>query len=77
MHTLVQAASRALAEQDAETLERLAEEVRNRNLSPFSLNLREVAGALDVLTKQVKAAETHLGMPAITPSTDERDPWAR
>lgn len=77
MHTLVQAASRALAEQDAEMLERLAEEVRTRSLSPFTLNLREVVGALDVLAKQVKVAETHLGVSATQLHPHEREPWAR
>jgi len=64
MHTFVQTASRALAEQDVETLERLAEEARKQSLSSFGLNLCELSGALNVLTKQVKAAETHLGLPA-------------
>lgn len=70
MHTLVQAASRALAEHDAEALERLVEEARNGSVRPLSLNIRELIGALDVLTTQVKAAETHLGM-------NEWKPWER
>lgn len=70
MHTLVQAASRALAAQDADALERLVEEARAGSVRPFSQNLRELAGALDVLAKQVRTAETHLGM-------NERKPWER
>ncbi len=77
MHTYVQAASRALAAQDADTLERLAEEVCKRSLSPFSLNPRELSGALDVLAKQVKAAETHLGLSANSSNPNEWTPWGR
>jgi hypothetical protein len=75
MHTFVQAASRALAQQDAEMLERLAEEVCKQTLSPFSLDLRELSGALDVLTKQVKIAETHLGLPAMPNNSNEWNTW--
>lgn len=76
MHTLVQAASRALAQQDAGELERLVEAALAQSAHPMSLNLRKLTDAVDVLTRQVRVAETHLGISSHTVHQKERGPWA-
>ncbi|MEZ2345969.1 hypothetical protein [Terriglobus sp. RCC_193] len=76
MHTLIQAASRALVQQDADELERLVEAALAQSVHPLSLNLRELSNATDVLARQVRVAEVHLGISSQLPTQKEHNPWA-
>ena len=77
MHTLIQAASHALVRQDADKLERLVEAALAQSAHPLSLNLRELSHATDVLARQVRVAEVHLGISSNTTTQKEHNPWAR
>jgi methanogenic corrinoid protein MtbC1 len=77
MHTLVQAASRALVQQDADELERLVEAALAQSARPLSLNLRELSEATDVFARQVRAAEVHLEISSYAATQKEHNPWAR
>ena len=76
MHTLVQAASRALAQQDADELERLVETALARRVDSQSLNLRELSDAARVLSRQVRMAEVHLGISSQMTPQKEHNVWA-
>ncbi|WP_047487902.1 hypothetical protein [Terriglobus sp. TAA 43] len=76
MHTLVQAASRALARQDADELERLVETALAQRADSQSLNLRELSDAARVLSRQVRMAEVHLGISSQVTAQKEHNPWA-
>ena len=76
MHTLVQAASRALAQQNADELERLVEAALAERTHPLNLNLRELSDAVGVLSRQVRIAEVHLGISSHVVAQKEQNPWA-
>jgi len=76
MHTLVQAASRALAQQDADELERLVETALAQRADTQGLNLRELSDATRVLSRQVRMAEVHLGISSQMSAQKEHNVWA-
>ncbi len=80
MHELVKEASRALSTHDAETLERLAAEVRTRG-NCLGGNLAELVRATEVLAAQVHAASRYLALESrftnVLPLTWKEDRWVR
>lgn len=76
MHTLIQAASRALVQQDADELERLVETALAQSAHPLNSNLRELSNATDVLAQQVRVAGVHLGISSNVSTQKEHNPWA-
>ena len=75
MHDLVKEASQALAQQDAEKLERLVEEARTRIAIPMAINVGELTRASQILTRQLRAAERHLGLSPLKHSDGRSSPW--
>jgi|GEM_PF-3796658 len=74
MLELVQAASRALSVQGADELEQLAQQAaRLCRLDNTQFELNPVKDAVQVLTRQVRAAELHLGIR----TQGKGNPWAR
>jgi len=76
MHTLVHAASRALAQQDADELERLVETALAQRADTQGLNLPELSDATRVLSRQVRMAEVHLGISSQVSAQKEHNVWA-